>query len=192
MHHPSPSWHSNTERDRRSRLTTKALSLTAGLVLLSAVQGVASAGGGNDNNKDKGKDKEISLVNVSKFSVNSASAFHRVVVSRTDPDLVAIAWREYGLPINTNAGAAPGERTADCHVSVSKDSGKTCHDTNLMPFLRQNTGDPELPTQPAPGLYYCNAPWVAIGDDHTIYAGGSVFTPLGDRNWYPARGTDAP
>jgi hypothetical protein len=54
-----------------------------------------------------------------------------------------------------------------------------------MPFLRQNTGDPELPTQPAPGLYYCNAPWVAIGDDHTIYAGGSVFTPLGDRNWYP-------
>ena len=192
MHHPSPSWHSNTKRDRRSRLTSKALSLTAGVVLLSAVHGVASAGGGNDNDKDKGKDKEISLVNISKFSVNSASAFHRVVVSRTDPDLVAIAWREYGLPINTNAGAGAGERTADCHVSVSKDGGKTFHDTNLMPFLRQNTGDPELPTQPAPGLYYCNAPWVAIGDDHTIYAGGSVFTPLGDRNWYPARGTDAP
>ena len=113
-------------------------------------------------------------------------------MSRRDPNLVAVAWREYGLPINTNAGAGPGERTADCHVSVSTDGGNTFHDTNLMPILRQNTGDPELPTEPAPGLWYCNAPWVTIGDDRTIYAGGSVFTPLGDRNWYPARGTDAP
>jgi hypothetical protein len=44
MHHPSPSWHSNTKRDRRSRLTTKALSLTAGLVLLSAVHGLPRPG----------------------------------------------------------------------------------------------------------------------------------------------------
>jgi len=164
--------------------------VTVCLLMLGITSAGAWAGGPDD--KDKGKDKEISLVNISKFTVNSASAFHRVAVSRKDPDLVAIAWREYGLPINTNAGAGPGERTADCHVSVSKDGGKTFHDTNLMPFLRQNTGDPELPTEPAPGLYYCNAPWVAIGDDDTIYAGGSVFTPLGDRNWYPARGTDAP
>ena len=168
-----------------------ALFVTVCLLMLGSTSGGAWAGGPNDEDKDKGS-KEISLVNISKLTVNSASAFHRVAVSRKDPDLVAIAWRDYGLPINTNAGAAPGERTADCHVSVSKDGGKTFHDTNLMPFLRQNTGDPELPTQPAPGLYYCNAPWVAIGDDHTIYAGGSVFTPLGDRNWYPARGTDAP
>src|SRR5207249_10261792 len=136
--------------------------------------------------------KEISLVNISRLAVNSASAFHRIAVSRRDPNLVAVAWREYGLPINTNAGAGPGERTADCHVSVSTDGGSTFHDTNLMPILRQNTGDPELPSEPAPGLWYCNAPWVTIGDDRTIYAGGSVFTPLGDRNWYPARGTDAP
>jgi hypothetical protein len=134
----------------------------------------------------------ISLVNISQLPVTSASAFHRIAVSRVDPNLVAVAWREYGLPINTNAGAGPGERTADCHVSVSTDGGMTFHDTNLMPMLRQNNGDPELPTEPAPGLYYCNAPWVAIGDDGTIYGGGSVFTPLGDRNWYPARGTDAP
>src|SRR5213592_1259503 len=49
--------------------------------------------------------KEISLVNISQFAVNSASAFHRVAVSRRDPNLVAVAWREYGLPINTNATA---------------------------------------------------------------------------------------
>ena len=79
--------------------------VTVCLLMLGTTSGGAWAGGPDD--KDKGKDKEISLVNISKFSVNSASAFHRVAVSRTDPDLVAIAWREYGLPINTNAGAAP-------------------------------------------------------------------------------------
>ena len=119
--------------------------VTVCVLMLGTTSSGAWAGGPND----KGKDKEISLVNISKLTVNSASAFHRVAVSRKDPDLVAIAWRDYGLPINTNAGAAPGERTADCHVSVSKDGGKTFHDTNLMPFLRQNTGDPELPTDPA-------------------------------------------
>jgi hypothetical protein len=111
-------------------------------------------------------------------------------VSRTDPNLVAVAWRKYGLPINTNADV--GERTADCHVSVSTDGGRTFHDTNLMPILREHTGDPELPTEPAPGLWYCNWSWVSIGDDRTIYAGGAMFTPLGDRDWYPERGTDAP
>src|SRR6185369_11134635 len=130
-----PSRHSTTKRDRNPRLA-KVL----GLAVCLAVLGTA-----------EGNDDQISLVNISKFTVNSASAFHRVAVSRTNPDLVAIAWREYGLPINTNAGAAPGQRTADCHVSVSNDGGKTFRDTNLMPFLRQNTGDPELPTQPAPG-----------------------------------------
>ena len=90
--------------------------VTVCLLMLGTTSGVAWAGGPDDKDKDKGKDKEISLVNISKFSVNSASAFHRVAVSRSDPDLVAIAWREYGLPINTNAGAGPGERTADCHA----------------------------------------------------------------------------
>src|SRR5207237_8620437 len=127
------------------------------LPAIGRMSGFASAGGPPG--------KEISLVNISQLTVNSASAFHRVAVSRRDPDLVAVAWREYGLPINTNAGAGPGERTADCHVSVSTDGGNTFHDTNLMPVLRQNTGDPELPTEPAPGLWYCNAPWVTIGDD---------------------------
>ena len=165
------------------RIASRSLVATS-LLAIGLMSGSAWAGGPPG--------KEISLVNISQLTVNSASAFHRVAVSRRDPDLVAVAWREYGLPINTNAGAGPGERTADCHVSVSTDGGNTFHDTNLMPILRQNTGDPELPTEPAPGLWYCNAPWVTIGDDRTIYAGGSVFTPLGDRNWYPARRTDAP
>src|SRR5437773_2134566 len=166
-------------RYRLRRIASRSIVATSLLAI-----GSAWAGGPPGN--------EISLVNISQLTVNSASAFHRVAVSRRDPNLMAVAWREYGLPINTNAGAGPGERTADCHVSVSTDGGNTFHDTNLMSILRQNTGDPELPTEPAPGLWYCNAPWVTIGDDRTIYAGGSVFTPLGDRNWYPARGTDAP
>src|SRR5213082_2367424 len=107
--------------------------------------------------------KEISLVNISQFAVNSASAFHRVAVSRRDPNLVAVAWREYGLPINTNAGAGPGERTADCHVSVSTDGGSTFHDTNLMPILRQNTGDPELPRARCSTTSRARAHWVTRG-----------------------------
>jgi len=135
--------------------------------------------------------KEISLVNISQTTEFFATAVPQVAVSRVDPDVVAVAWRLYGLPINTNAGAGPGERTADCHVAISTDGGTTFHDTNLMPILREHV-DAELPTQPAPGLYYCNWSWTSIGPDGTIYAGGAMFTPLGDRNWYPARGTDAP
>jgi hypothetical protein len=164
------------------RRQVKAITLAVGLVVLSANPGSAWAA--------KGPAKEISLVNISRLTVNSASAFHRVAVSRQDPNLVAVAWRDYGLPINTNADA--DSRRAECHVSISTDGGDTFHDTNLMPILMQRTGDPELPTEPAPGLTGCNAPWVSIGDDRTIYAGGSMFTPLGDRNWYPERGTDAP
>src|SRR5437870_983414 len=190
MHQLSPFWDSNMKRDRGSRPTVKVLGLAVGLVMLGAVHGGAWAGGPDDNDKDKDKNKEIKLVNISKLTVNSASAFHRIAVSRTDPDLVAIAWRNYGLPINTNAGAAPGERTADCHVAVSTDGGQTFHDTDLMPILRQHT-DPELPTQPAPGLFYCNWSWVTIGDDRTIYAGGAMFTALGDIGW-PGRPSAAP
>src|SRR6266545_5123742 len=138
-------------RTRFRRIASRSLVATS-LLAIGLMSGSAWAGGPPG--------KEISLVNMSQLTVASASAFHRVAVSRRDPNLVAVAWREYGLPINTNAGAAPGERTADCHVSVSTDGGKTFNDTDLMPILRENTGDPELPTQPPPGLYYCNAPWV--------------------------------
>lgn len=133
---------------------------------------------------------QISLVDISQTTESFATAVPQVAVSRVDPNLVAVAWRKYGLPINTNAGAAPGERTADCHVAVSTDGGNTFTDTDLMPILRQHT-DPELPTQPDPGLFYCNWSWVSIGDDRTIYAGGAMFTALGDIGW-PGRPSAAP
>src|SRR5437762_13931384 len=141
------------------RIASRSLVATS-LLAIGLMSGSAWAGGPPG--------KEISLVNISQLTVNSASAFHRVAVSRRDPDLVAVAWREYGLPINTNAGAGPGERTADCHVSVSTDGCNTFHDTNLMPILRHNARHLELPTEPAPRLWYCNAPWVTTGDARPI------------------------
>jgi hypothetical protein len=169
-------------RAGRRNAPLATVSLMMSLLLLATAAGGAWAG--------SPPGKTISLVNISQLPVTSASAFHRVAVSRTDPNLVAIAWREYGLPIDTNADA--DHRKAECHVSVSTDGGDTFLDTNLMPYLREDTGDPELPTEPEPGLWGCNAPWVAIGDDRTIYAGGSMFTPLGDIGWLPDRPSDAP
>jgi hypothetical protein len=156
--------------------------VAAGLLTLGPAYGGAQPGSPPGN--------EMSLVNISRTTGFYATAVPQVAVSRVDPDLVAVAWRKYGLPINTNAGAAPGERTADCHVAVSMDGGQTFHDTDLMPILRQHA-DPELPTEPAPGLWYCNWSWVSIGDDRTIYAGGAMFTPLGDIGW-PGRPSTAP
>src|SRR6266480_4406602 len=54
----------------------------------------------------------ISLVNISQTSQFFTTGVPQVAVSRVDPNLIAVAWRKYGLPINTNAGANPGERTA--------------------------------------------------------------------------------
>jgi hypothetical protein len=125
----------------------------------------------------------ISLVNISRNGVLFGSVFPQVKVSPINPNVVAVAWRRYGLPIDTNADK--NARTADCHVSVSLDSGDTFRDTNLMPFLREpavNVGEPE------PDLYFCNAPWVALGSDGVMYAGGSGFTPLGNIGPLPKQG----
>lgn len=163
----------------RARARWKALAVTAaaGLTLLGATQGSARAGGMPGN--------EISLVNISATTASFATGVPQVAVSPVNPKVVAVSWRKYGLPINTNAGV--GDRTAECHVKVSTDGGTTFRDTDLTPILREHT-DPSLPTQPAPGLYYCNFSWVTIGDDGTIYAGGSMFTPLGDIGPAPKQG----
>jgi hypothetical protein len=145
--------------------------------LLGTAQRNAWAGNGPKN--------QISLVNISATSTSFATGVPQVAVSRVDPKIVAVAWRKYGLPIDTNAGI--GDRTADCHVAVSTNGGKTFKDTDLMPILREHT-DPDLPTQPAPGLWFCNFSWVSIGDDGTIYAGGSMFTPLGNNGPAPKQG----
>src|SRR5438270_6177826 len=89
--------------------------------------------------------QSISLIDISQTTESFATGVPQVAVSRVDPNLVAVAWRKYGLPINTNAGAAPGERTADCHVAISNDGGNTFTDKDLMPIMRHHT-DPELPT----------------------------------------------
>ncbi|MFI5340711.1 MAG: sialidase family protein [Candidatus Methylomirabilales bacterium] len=147
------------------------------LLMLGTICDAAWAGGPPD--------KEISLVNISQTTASFVTGVPQVAVSRYDPDVVAVSWRLYGLPINTNADV--GARTADCHVAISTNGGKTFHDTNLMPILREHV-DPELPTQPAPGLYFCNFSWVTIGPDRTIYAGGAMFTPLGTIGPAPKQG----
>jgi hypothetical protein len=125
----------------------------------------------------------ISLFNISQNPFNFGSVLSEVKVSPTNPNLLAVSWRRYLLPINTNADK--NVRVADCHVSVSFDSGDTFQDTNLMPFLREaavNVGEPE------PDLYFCNQPWVAFGSDGVMYAGGSLFTALGTIGPLPKQG----
>jgi hypothetical protein len=159
------------------RVRRRVLATTACLMLLGTTHGGAWASSSPRTG--------ISLVNISATTESSATAVPQVAVSRVDQNLMAVAWRKYGLPINTNADV--DHRTADCHVAVSTDGGKTFDDTDLTPILRQHT-DPDLPTQPAPGLWFCNWSWVSIGDDRTIYAGGSMFTPLGNIGPAPKQG----
>jgi hypothetical protein len=125
----------------------------------------------------------ISLYNISQNQSNFGSVLSEVKVLPSNPNVLAVAWRRYLLPINTNGDMAT--RVADCHVSVSLDAGNTFRDTNLMPFLREpavNVGEPE------PNLYFCNQPWVAFGSDGVTYAGGSLFTPLGTLGPLPKQG----
>ena len=105
----------------------------------------------------------------------------QVAVSRVDPNLVAVPCGSTGyqsIPTRVrppaNARRLPRRRLDG--------QGNTFNDTDLMPILRLHT-DPDLPTQPAPGLFYCNWSWVSIGDDRPIYAGGSMFAPSGDIGW---------
>jgi hypothetical protein len=110
----------------------------------------------------------ISVVNISKNSPKFASVFPQVAVSRSNPNLVAVAWRRYNLPVDTNA--LEKDRIAECYVSISKDGGKTFTERNMMDVLR---------TEAAPRLWGCNAPWVAIAKDGTMYFGGALFTAGG-------------
>lgn len=113
----------------------------------------------------------VALVNISANAPNQGSVFPQVAVSRTDPNLVAVSWRRYGLPIDTNA--LKEDRLAECHVSISKDGGKTFTATNMTPYLRTVKQGTE------PELWGCNAPWVTIAKDGTLYMGGALFTAGG-------------
>ncbi len=113
----------------------------------------------------------VELVNISKNTPKFASVFPQVAVSRSNPNLVAVAWRQYGVPIDTNA--LREDRVAECHVAISKDGGKTFTDRNMMDVLRTPGGNGQ------PLLWGCNAPWVAIAKDGTMYFGGALFTAGG-------------
>jgi hypothetical protein len=113
----------------------------------------------------------VTLTNISKNSAKFASVFPQVAVSRTNPNLVAVAWRQYNLPIDTNA--LRENRVAECHVAISKDGGQAFTDRNMMDVLRTPGGNGQ------PLLWGCNAPWVAIAKDGTMYFGGALFTAGG-------------
>ena len=84
----------------------------------------------------------VVLTNISKNTKNFASVFPQVAVSRTNPNLIAVAWRQYNLPIDTNA--LKEDRIAECHVSLSKDGGQTFKDRNMMDVLRTTGGNGEI------------------------------------------------
>lgn len=113
----------------------------------------------------------VVLTNISNNTPLFASVFPKVAVSRSNPNIVAVAWRRYGLPVDTNA--LKENRHAECHAAISTDGGKTFTDRNMMDVLRTTRSGAE------PELYGCNAPWVAIANDGTMYFGGALFTPGG-------------
>jgi len=123
----------------------------------------------------------VTLIDISKNGPGFSSAFPNLAVSPKDDQTIAIAWRVYSLPINTNA--PKGSRTAECHVSISTDGGKSFRDSNVMDVLRTarvDAADPEL--------WYCNAPWVTFGPDGTVYAGGALYTANGLTGPEPKQG----
>src|SRR5215831_19810602 len=80
----------------------------------------------------------VVLTNISKNTAEFASVFPQVAVSRTNSNLVAVAWRQYNLPIDTNA--LREDRVAECHVAISKDGGQSFTDRNMMDVLRTPGG----------------------------------------------------
>jgi hypothetical protein len=123
----------------------------------------------------------VTLIDISKNGPSYSSAFPNLAVSPKDDQTIAIAWRVYSLPINTNA--PKGSRTAECHVSISTDSGKTFRDSNVMDVLRTARVDAANPE-----LWYCNAPWVTFGPNGTVYTGGALYTANGLTGPEPKQG----
>jgi len=122
----------------------------------------------------------VELTDISKNGPDFASAFPFVSVSPNDDSTVAIGWRLYSAPIDTNADKE--SRTAECHAAISDDGGGTFRDVNLMDYLRT------VRSETMPELWYCNAPWVVVGPDGVMYAGGAVFTASGEVGPDPKQG----
>lgn len=122
----------------------------------------------------------VSLIDISGNEPAFSSAFPSLAVNPQNDRALAIAWRVYSVPIDTNA--PKGSRTAQCNVSISTDAGQTFRNSNLMDVLRTRA------VGATPELWYCNAPWVAFGPDGSIYAGGSLFTANGMTGPEPKQG----
>ena len=131
---------------------------------------------------EPGASPGVVLTNISKNTETFASVVPQVAVNRTNPNQIAVAWRRYNLPIDTNA--LKESRVADCYVSVSTNGGQTFTERNMMDMLRT----PGPGTAENPELTGCNAPWVAIANDGTMYFGGALFTPGGEIQSYPKQG----
>ena len=152
-----------------------ASSWVALAVLLTALQ--LHAG---QSPPEPGATAGVALTNISRNMPAFASVFPYVAVSRSDPARVAVAWRRYSLPIDIHA--LKDARVAECYLSLSTDGGLTFTERNMMPMLRTAGGAGQ------PELWGCNAPWVALANDGTIYFGGSLFTPGGDLQPQPKQG----
>jgi L-ascorbate metabolism protein UlaG (beta-lactamase superfamily) len=122
----------------------------------------------------------VVLTNISKNTPAFGSVFPQVAVSRSDPKIIAVAWRKYGLPVDTNA--LKEARFAECHLALSRDGGTTFTDRNMMDVLRTQKSGNE------PELYGCNAPWVTIANDGTMYFGGALYTAGGELQTEPKAG----
>jgi hypothetical protein len=139
--------------------------------------GIAVAMSSAQTTPEPGLTPGVSITNISKNTPQFASVFPQVAVSRGNSNLVAVAWRRYNLPVDTNA--LERDRIAECHVAISKDGGETFTDRNMMDVLR---------TEAKPRLWGCNAPWVAIATDGTMYFGGALFTAGGILQLEPKAG----
>jgi hypothetical protein len=150
--------------------------LAAGAVLVCAVLTSASPASAQTP-PEPGLPAGIKVINISRNTPEFASVFPQVAVSRSDPSFVAVAWRRYNLPIDTNA--LEKDRVAECYVSISRNGGETFTDRGMMDVLR---------TEAKPRLWGCNAPWVAIAGDGTLYFGGALFTAGGVLQTEPKAG----
>ena len=109
----------------------------------------------------------VILTNISHNTAKFASVFPQVAVSRANSSLVAVAWRQYNLPIDTNA--LREDRIAECHVSISKDGGEHFSDRNMMGVLRTPGGNghdflriPTMICQPITARIASNNPRIAV------------------------------
>lgn len=157
--------------------SAKGRSLAGPLAAFAAAIGL-SLSAAAQTPAEPGATPGVELTNISNNTAMFASVFPQVAVSRRDPNFVAVAWRQYSLPIDTNAVTG---RVAECHVAISRDGGATWRDRNMMDVLRT-----QGPIETA--LYGCNAPWVQIAADGTMYFGGALFTAGGELQPYPKAG----